>query len=107
MIKYAVFAMLALAAAPLAAQSTAAPADTKPTAAAPAAKPRLTIDSTLEEIAANPKGKEALNAIFPGFTESEFYDGVKSMTLRNFEISADGFVSSEQIQKVEAALAQL
>lgn len=101
MIKYAYLAMIALAAVPATAQTDAKPA------AAPAPTPRFTLDTPMEQIAADPKGREALNTVFPGFLESEFYENVKRMSLKSFEASSQGFIQFDQMRQIEALLPKL
>ncbi len=84
-------------------------AQTAPTSApapAPAAA-RLTIDSSIETIAANPKGKAILDANFPGMVAHESYAMFKGMSLKQVQPYANGRITDEQVAKVAAELAKL
>ncbi len=90
----------ALLAMPIAATAQTAPA-TAPTAA------KLTIDSSIETIAANPKGKAILDATFPGMLAHESYAMFKGMSLKQVQPYANGRITDEQVAKVAAELAKL
>ncbi len=93
-----VFAALALVAAPAAMAQTPPPA--------PAAA-KLTIDSPIETIAADPKGKAILDAQFPGMLAHETYPMFKGMSLKQVQPYAQGKITDEQVAKVAAELAKL
>lgn len=94
------FTAAALLATPLAASAqTAAPA--------PAATAKLTIDSSIEAIAANPKGKAILDAQFPGMLAHESYPMFKSMSLKQVQPYAQGKITDADVQKVAAELAKI
>ncbi len=90
----------------LLAMPIAATAQTTP-AAAPAAAAKLTIDSSIETIAANPKGKAILDATFPGMLAHESYAMFKGMSLKQVQPYAQGKITDEQVAKVSAELAKL
>ena len=94
------FTAAALLAMPLAASAQTAPAP------APAAA-KLTIDSSIETIAANPKGKAILDAQFPGMLAHESYPMFKAMSLKQVQPYAQGRITDEQVAKVAAELAKL
>ncbi|KZE10967.1 MULTISPECIES: hypothetical protein [Sphingomonas] len=94
------FTAAALLAMPLAASAQTAPAP------APAAA-KLTIDSSIETIAANPKGKAILDAQFPGMLAHESYPMFKGMSLKQVQPYAQGRITDEQVAKVAAELAKL
>lgn len=100
-----VFAAAALLAVPALApaQTPPAPAPTPATAATPA-KP--TIDSTIEAIAADPKGRAALDAQFPGMLAHESYPSFKGMTLKAVQPYSGGVITDEKIAAVAAELAK-
>lgn len=83
----------------------AASAQTAPAAAPAAAK--LTIDSSIESIAANPKGKAILDATFPGMLAHESYAMFKGMSLKQVQPYANGRITDEQVAKVAAELAKI
>ncbi|KQM86016.1 hypothetical protein ASE67_09085 [Sphingomonas sp. Leaf23] len=94
------FTAAALLATPLAASAQTAPAPASATA-------KLTIDSSIESIAANPKGKAILDAQFPGMLAHESYPMFKGMSLKQVQPYAQGKVTDEQVAKVAAELAKL
>ncbi|MGW8191689.1 hypothetical protein [Sphingomonas hankookensis] len=94
------FTAAALLATPLAASAQTAPAP------APAAA-KLTIDSSIETIAADPKGKAILDAQFPGMLAHESYPMFKGMSLKQVQPYAQGRITDEQVAKVAAELAKL
>ena len=98
------FTVAALLATPLAASAQTTPASAP--AAAPAAA-KLTIDSSIETIAANPKGKAILDATFPGMLAHESYAMFKGMSLKQVQPYAQGKITDEQVAKVAAELAKL
>lgn len=94
------FTAAALLATPLAASAQT------PAPAAPAAA-KLTIDSSIETIAADPKGKAILDAQFPGMLAHETYPMFKGMSLKQVQPYAQGKITDEQVAKVAAELAKL
>ncbi len=99
------FAALALAALPVAltAQTAVVPL-AAPVAAA--AKP-LTIDTPIEEIAADAKGKAVLDANFPGMMTNPMYPMFKTMTLKQVQPMSGGRMTEAAITKTEAELAAI
>jgi len=97
--------MKLLLTAALLAMPIAAAAQTAPAAAPAAAK--LTIDSSIESIAANPRGKAILDATFPGMLAHESYAMFKGMSLKQVQPYANGRITDEQVAKVAAELAKL
>lgn len=93
----------ALLAMPIAATAQTAPAP----APAPAAAGKLTIDSSIETIAANPKGKAILDATFPGMLAHESYAMFKGMSLKQVQPYANGRITDEQVAKVSTELTKL
>ncbi|KQN71087.1 hypothetical protein [Sphingomonas sp. Leaf62] len=95
----------ALLAMPIAATAQTAPA-AAPSPAAPAAA-KLSIDSSIETIAANPKGKAILDAVFPGMLAHDSYAMFKGMSLKQVQPYANGAITDEQVAKVAAELTKL
>ncbi|KQM18167.1 hypothetical protein ASE73_08975 [Sphingomonas sp. Leaf24] len=95
----------ALLAMPIAATAQTAPA-AAPGPAAPAAA-KLTIDSSIETIAADPKGKAILEATFPGMLAHEAYASFKGMSLKQVQPYANGAITDAQVAKVAAELTKL
>jgi hypothetical protein len=92
--------------APVAVSAQTAPASAPEPAPAPAPA-KLTIDSSIETIAANPKGKAILDATFPGMLAHESYPMFKGMSLKQVQPYAGGKMTEEQVAKVAAELAKL
>lgn len=65
----------------------------------------VTVDSPIEALAADAKGKAVLEAEFPGITAHPMYDSFKAMSLKQVAPMSNGVVTDEKIAKVEAALA--
>jgi hypothetical protein len=93
--KFAILAAALFVSAPLIAQ----------TAPVPAATSMVTIDSPIEAIAADAKGKAVLDATFPGMTAHPMYDQFKAMTLKQIAPMSQGAITDEAIAKAAAALA--
>ena len=90
---------LALVVTPVAvlAQNSSAPV------VAPAPVP-LTIDTPIEAIAADPKGKLVLEANFPGMTANPMYEQFKTMTLKQVQPMSGGRISEAAVAKTQADL---
>lgn len=69
-----------------------------------AAHAKLTLDSPIEAIVANPKGRAVLDAALPGLTTHEHYPHFKAMTLNQVAPMSNGMVSAETLAKVKAEL---
>jgi len=78
-----------------------------PTAAQPESKPALTIDTPIQDLAANPSAKAVLDADIPGLTEHPAYDKFKTETLRALAPKFGGAISDKDLAKVQADLAAL
>lgn len=85
-------------AAPLAAHGPATPA-------APVAAAKFTLDTPIEQIAADPAAKAALDASLPGTTTHPSYEMFKSMSLKQLQPMSDGKLSDEALAKAAEALA--
>lgn len=78
---------------------------TAPAPAAPAAAPAaLDGDSPIEEIAAIPAGKAALDKHVAGVTTHAAYDQFKGMSLRALAPMSGGLITDEKIAAIEADL---
>ena len=95
-------ATLVFLAAPVAVIAQTAPAPT-----APAASAKLSIDSPIEVIAADPKGKVVLDANFPGMTANPMYEQFKTMTLKQVQPMSGGRMTEAAVAKTEADLAAI
>ena len=94
--------------------SVAAPtfANTAPVAPAPAAAPvvavaKLSIDSPIEALAADPVAKAALDANFPGVTTHSMYEQFKNMTIKQLQPMAADKITDAAIAKLATDLAPL
>ena len=105
----AVFALTA--AAPLAAQtmpaagSTTTTTTTTATSASTAAK--FTLDTPIETIAADPKGKAVLDTDLNNITAHPMYDQFKSMSLAQVQPMSQGALSDAALAKVKTDLATI
>lgn len=68
------------------------------------AAPRLTLDTPIETIVADPAGKAALEANMPGITTHAMYEQFKSMTLTQLQPMSSGAITDEGLAKTKAAL---
>ena len=98
----------------LVALSVAAPtfANTAPIAPAPAPAPvvavaKLSIDSPIEALAADPVAKAALDANFPGVTTHSMYEQFKNMTIKQLQPMAADKITDAAIAKLATDLAPL
>lgn len=85
--------------------ATAAPAFAQAVAPAPKAVPavpaaKYTLDTPIEQIAADPKGKAVLDAVLPGTTTHAMYDMFKSMSLNQVAPMSEGKITPERLAKV-------
>jgi putative polyketide hydroxylase len=67
--------------------------------------PRLTLDTPIEQIAAEPDGNAALDANLPAITRHEAYATFKSMSLRQLQPLSRGLITDGDLVKTDAALA--
>ena len=109
--KLAIIAAVSLAAvaAPALAQDHAGhtmPAAAPATATAGTAA-KFTLDTPLETIVADPKGKAVIDADLPGVTSHEMYEMFKGMTLNQLAPMSEGKITPEALQKTAADLAAI
>lgn len=98
------FAALMLIAAPVAAQDHSG--HTMPAAPA-AATTKFSVDTPIEQIAADPKAKAVLDDAVPGLTAHAMYDQFKSMSLAQLQPMSGGQLTDEQIAKAKTGLAAI
>lgn len=67
--------------------------------------PKLTLDTPIEQIVAEPDGKAALDANLPAVARHEGYATFKSMSLRQLQPLSRGRITDRELVKTEAALA--
>ena len=109
-------AIVALTAAPLAAQTApaAAPAPAAPAATTTttttttvAATPKFTLDTPIETIAADPAGKAVLDTDLANITSHPMYDQFKQMSLAQVQPMSQGQLTDAALAKVKTDLAAL
>ena len=101
---------IALLAGQTAPAPTAAPAPVPaaPVAAAPAAAGELTLDTPIETIEANPKGKEVLTADLGGDVSLHpAYESFKSMSLNQVAPMSGGKITDDVLKKIATDLAAI
>ena len=74
---------------------------------APVAAAKFTVDMPIEAIAADPKAKAALDAVFPGMTTHAMYEQFKGMSLKALQPMASDKITDEGIAKLAAELAAI
>ena len=89
----------------LAAAQASAPAPAAPTTVAPAA--HLSLDTPVQLIAADARGKAVLDADLPQLTAHPMYDSFKALTLRQLQGYAPDQLSDAVLAKVGADLAKV
>lgn len=102
---FAVAALLTLTAAPALAQ-TAPAAPTPPAATMPGAA-KLTIDSPIEALVADPAAKAVLEGVIPGLSAHPAYDQFKAMSLTQVQPYSGGAVTDDMIKKISDGLAAI
>ena len=66
--------------------------------------PRLTIETPIEAIVADPAGRAVLDATMPGITTHAMYEQFKGMTLTQLQPMSSGEITDETLAKTKAAL---
>ncbi|OQW80163.1 MAG: hypothetical protein BVN32_02315 [Proteobacteria bacterium ST_bin14] len=104
---FAVAALLTLTAAPAMAQTApAAPATTTPATTTPGAA-KLTIDSPIEALVADPAAKAVVEGTIPGLSAHPSYDQFKAMSLTAVQPYSGGAITDEIIKKITDGLAAI
>lgn len=98
-------AVLALSLAAPAVAQTSAPAAAEP--ATPAVATKFSLDTPIETIVADPKGKAVIDADIPPLTSHPAFDQFKSMSLRALQPLSGGAISDDLLKKVETDLASI
>ncbi|TPG54403.1 hypothetical protein [Sphingomonas glacialis] len=96
--------LVALTAAPLAAQTAPAPAATAIPTTTTASTAKFTLDTPIETIAADPKGKAVLDTDLQNITAHPMYDQFKSMSLAQVQPMSQGALTDAALAKVKADL---
>ena len=103
----AVLVPLFAVAAPALAQDHSAHAGHAMPAPAAAAAAKLTIDSPIEALMANPAAKAAVEAQMPGVEGHPAYGQFKAMSLKQVQPFSQGMITDDMLAKIAAALADL
>jgi hypothetical protein len=99
---------IALLAGQTAPAPTAAPAPAAPAAATPAAAGKLTLDTPIETIEADAKGKEVLTAdLGMDLAQHPAYESFKSMSLNQVAPMSQGKITDDVLKKVATDLAAI
>jgi hypothetical protein len=86
----------------------AAPAPVASAAAAPSAAGKLTLDTPIETIEADPKGKEVLIAdLGMDVAQHPMYESFKSMSLNQVAPMSNGKITDDVLKKVATDLAAI
>lgn len=96
--------LVALTAAPLAAQTAPAPAVTTTLTTTTASTAKFTLETPIETIAADPKGKAVLDTDLQNITAHPMYDQFKSMSLAQVQPMSQGALSDAALAKVKIDL---
>jgi hypothetical protein len=84
--------------------ASASPLCAETPAASTPSTAKLSIDSPIEQIAANADGRPVLDANFPGMTAHPAYEQFKGMTLKQLQPMSNGQITDDAIAKAAAAL---
>lgn len=103
----AIAAALALTTAAPAFAQTAAASAAPAAPAAPAAATKFNLDTPIETIVADPKGKAVIDTDIPPLTSHPAYDQFKSMSLRALQPLSQGAITDDLLKKVETDLAAI
>jgi hypothetical protein len=68
---------------------------------------KLTLDTPIEQIVAEPEGEAVLDANIPAITRHEGYATFKSMSLRQLQPLSRGLITDADLEKTEADLARV
>ncbi len=98
MMKYAIAVMLL---------TTTIPAFAQVQPGAPVAAAKFNVDMPIEAIAADPKAKAVLDAVFPGMTTHAMYEQFKGMSLKALQPMASDQITDAGIAKLSAELAAI
>jgi hypothetical protein len=111
--KTAMFVAALMAAAPAFAQGTAAPAPapapaaTTPAPAAPASDAKFNLDTPLQDIVADEKGKAVIEKHFPGMIALPEYEMFKAISLTQLQPYSNGKITDEMLAATAKDLAEI
>ncbi len=107
----AMFVAALMAAAPAFAQSTPAPAPAAPAPApapaAPAADAKFDLDTPLQDIVADEKGKAVIEKHFPGMIALPEYEMFKAISLTQLQPYSNGKITDEMLAATAKDLAEI
>ncbi|UKK85598.1 hypothetical protein L7H23_05690 [Sphingopyxis sp. BSN-002] len=111
--KYLLLGTLLTLASPALAQGTPAPAaDARPApaaapASAPAADAKFSLDTPLQDIVADEKGKAVIEKHFPGMIALPEYEMFKAISLTQLQPYANGKITDEMMAATAKDLAEI
>lgn len=108
--KTAIFVAALMAAAPAFAQGTPAPAAPAPAPAAqaaPAADAKYNLDTPLQDIVADEKGKAVIEKHFPGMIALPEYEMFKAISLTQLQPYSNGKITDEMLAATARDLAEI
>lgn len=105
----AMFVAALMAAAPAFAQGTpaSAPAAPAPAPAAPAADAKFNLDTPLQDIVADEKGKAVIEKHFPGMIALPEYEMFKAISLTQLQPYSNGKITDEMLAATAKDLAEI
>lgn len=107
----AIFVAALMAAAPqdaaVSAEPTPAPAAPAPTTAAPATDAKFSLDTPLQDIVADEKGKAVIEKHFPGMIALPEYEMFKAISLTQLQPYANGKITDEMLAATAKDLAEV
>lgn len=105
--KTAIFVAALMAAAPAFAQGTAAPPAPAPAPAAPASDAKFNLDTPLQDIVADEKGKAVIEKHFPGMIALPEYEMFKAISLTQLQPYSNGKITDEMLAATAKDLAEI
>ena len=109
--KTAMFVAALMAAAPAFAQGTTAsapaPAAPAPAPAAPASDAKFNLDTPLQDIVADEKGKAVIEKHFPGMIALPEYEMFKAISLTQLQPYSNGKITDEMLAATAKDLAEI
>lgn len=109
--KTAIFIAALMAAAPAFAQGTAAPAPAPaapaPAPTAPASDAKFNLDTPLQDIVADEKGKAVIEKHFPGMIALPEYEMFKAISLTQLQPYSNGKITDEMLAAAAKDLAEI
>lgn len=104
--KTAIFVAALMAAAPVLAQGSTVPAPA-PATAAPASDAKFNLDTPLQDIVADEKGKAVIEKHFPGMIALPEYEMFKAISLSQLQPYSNGKITDEMLAATAKDLAEI